>query len=118
MKERQENKGTQEKENKALLFAGLGLSAAAFVTVLVPLLLFFIPGGADGSSPLLKTGIYVNAFGAAAALTGVILTALAKPRSGVARLNLFFSATAFLLGVACFLLCLVFAAIIPLHAIG
>lgn len=54
----------------------------------------------------------------AAALAGVIVTALSKPRSGVARLSLFFSAVAFLVGMACFLLCLLFTAIIPLHAIG
>ena len=51
-------------------------------------------------------------------LAGVIVTALSKPRSGVARLSLFFSAVAFLVGMACFVLCIVFGAAIPLHAIG
>ena len=77
-----------------------------------------IPGGVSDGSPLVTSGIYINAFALAAALAGVIVTALSKPRSGVARLSLFFSAVAFLVGMACFLLCLLFTAIIPLHAIG
>ena len=77
-----------------------------------------IPGGVSDGSPLVTSGIYINAFALAAALAGVIVTALSKPRSGVARLSLFFSAVAFLVGMACFLLCLLFATIIPLHAIG
>ena len=112
----------QNNGNKVLIFTGLGLSAAAFVMAVIPLLLFLIPGGADTSSPLLKTGIYVNAVAVAAAMAGIIVTAAAKPKGGIARLiarlTLFFGAAAFLIGMACFLLCLLFAAIIPLHAIG
>ena len=108
----------QNNGNKVLIFTGLGLSAAAFVMAVVPLLLFLIRGGADTSSPLLKTGIYVNAVAVAAAIAGIIVTAAAKPKGGIARLTLFFGAAAFLIGMACFLLCLLFAAIIPLHAIG
>ena len=77
-----------------------------------------IPGGVSDGSPLVTSGIYINAFALAAALAGVIVTALSKPRSGVARLSLFFSAVAFLVGMACFVLCIVFGAAIPLHAIG
>ena len=77
-----------------------------------------IPGGVSDGSPLVTSGIYINAFALAAALAGVIVTALSKPRSGVARLSLFFSAVAFLVGMACFVLCIVFGAAIPLHAMG
>ena len=91
-----------------------------------------IPGGVSDGSPLVTSGIYINAFALAAALAGVIVTAfalaaalagvivtaLSKPCSGVARLSLFFSAVAFLVGMACFVLCIVFGAAIPLHAMG
>lgn len=115
---RQEHPNGEVKENKVLLFTGLGLSAAAFLLAVVPFVVFLVPGGVGDGSPLVTSGIYINAFALAAALAGVIVTALSKPRSGVARLSLFFSAVAFLVGMACFLLCLLFAAIIPLHAIG
>lgn len=105
-------------ENKLLLFIGLGLSAAAFLMAVVPVFVFFVPGGASSSSPLVYSCIYVNAFAVAAALAGVILTALSASRSVIARLNLFFAATAFLVGLAFFVLCLVFGAIIPLHTFG
>ena len=108
----------QHDVNRVPSFAGLGFAAAAVIMAVVPLRLFLLPGGADTSSPLLKTGIYVNAVAVAAAIAGIIVTAAAKPKGGIARLTLFFGAAAFLIGMACFLLCLLFAAIIPLHAIG
>lgn len=109
-----------KKENKVLLFVGLGFSIASFIMTLVPLLLFFIPGGANGdsSSPLVVAGIYVNAFAVAASITGVVLTALCHPKSGVARLNLLFAALGFVIGLACFILSLIFGAVVPLHAMG
>ena len=70
-----------------------------------------------GANPFVQTGIYTNAAAVAASFAGVVMTAAAKPRSGIARLSLFFGATAFLVGLACFILCLVFGAIIPLHNI-
>ena len=115
---RQEHPNGEVKENKVLLFTGLGLSAAAFLLAVVPFVVFLVPGGVNDGSPLVTSGIYINAFALAAALAGVIVTALSKPRSGVARLSLFFSAVAFLVGMACFVLCIVFGAAIPLHAMG
>lgn len=108
----------QKPENKGLVFAGLGVSAAAFILAVVPLILFFVPGAVGGgANPFVQTGIYTNAAAVATSFAGVVMTAAAKPRSGIARLSLFFGATAFLVGLACFILCLVFGAIIPLHSI-
>lgn len=115
---RQEHPNGEVKENKVLLFTGLGLSAAAFLLAVVPFIVFLVPGGVGDGSPLVTSGIYINAFALAASLAGVIVTALSKPRSGVARLSLFFSAVAFLVGMACFVLCIVFGAAIPLHSMG
>lgn len=82
---------TEKRENKPMLFAGFALNAAAFVTALVPLLLFLIPGGVSGgSAPLIGSGIYINAVAVAASFVGVVLTAAAKPKSGaLARFSLF-----------------------------
>lgn len=112
---------TQEKSpNKVLLFTGLALNIAAFVMAFVPLVVFLAPGGTGGtSSPLVESGIYVNAFALAASFTGIVLTAAAKPRSGVvARLSLLFGAAAFVIALAAFVLCLLFGAVVPLHNFG
>ena len=83
---RQEHPNGEVKENKVLLFTGLGLSAAAFLLAVVPFIVFLVPGGVSDGSPFVTSGIYINAFALAAALAGVIVTALSKPRSGVALL--------------------------------
>ena len=109
------------KENKLLLFLGLGFSAAAFVMTLVPFIMFLVPDGvSETSSPLVNSGIYINAFAVAMSFVGVVLTAAARPDASreLAGLNLFFGATAFLLSTALFILCLIFGAIIPLGGIG
>ena len=81
---RQEHPNGEVKENKVLLFTGLGLSAAAFLLAVVPFVVFLVPGGVSDGSPLVTSGIYINAFALAAALAGVIVTALStssSPRS-------------------------------------
>ncbi len=115
-----ENGMTEKRENKPMLFAGFALNAAAFVAALVPLLLFLIPGGVSGgSAPLVSSGIYINAVAVAASFVGVVLTAAAKPKSGaLARFSLFFGATAFVIALAAFVLCLLFGAAIPLQNIA
>lgn len=115
-----ENGMAEKRENKPMLFAGFALNAAAFVTAFVPLLLFLIPGGVSGgSAPLINSGIYINAVAVAVSFVGVVLTAAAKPKSGaLARSSLFFGATAFLVALAAFILCLLFGAVIPLHNIA
>ena len=77
---RQEHPNGEVKENKVLLFTGLGLSAAAFLLAVVPFIVFLVPGGVSDGSPLVTSGIYINAFALAAALAGVIVTAPLRRR--------------------------------------
>ena len=59
----------QKPENKDLVFAGLGVSAAAFILAVVPLRLFFVPGAVGGgANPFVPTGIYTNAAAVAASV--------------------------------------------------
>lgn len=113
--DRGENSG-----NKVLQFVGFGLSAAAFVMAIVPFLMFLIPDGVkDSSSPLVFSGIIVNAFAIALGIAGLILTWVSKyPMRAIARLSLTFTSFACIIGIAMFVLCLVFGALIPLYNFG
>lgn len=113
-----ENRPAEKNSGKILLAVGFALCLAAFIMAFVPLVMFLVPGGTDGaSSPLVTSGIYVNAFAVAASFTGIVLTAAAKPKSGaLARFSLFFGAIAFLVALAAFIVCLLFGAVIPLHS--
>ena len=57
---RQEHPNGEVKENKVLLFTGLGLSAAAFLLAVVPFVVFLVPGGVSDGSPLVTSGIYIK----------------------------------------------------------
>ena len=82
-------------ENKKLVFAGLGLTIGSFLMAVITFVVFLIPGSVRESSfPLIQSGICINVIALALGVTGIILTAVAKPKSGVARLNLFFGAPA------------------------
>lgn len=106
-------------ENKKLVFAGLGLTIGSFLMAVITFVVFLIPGSVRESSfPLIQSGICINVIALALGVTGIILTAVAKPKSGVARLNLFFGATGCVVAFACFFLCLCFGAIIPIPELG